>query len=78
MPADEQPSITCPVCELTSYNPNDVATGYCGKCHDWTALHAYAASGMTRCGRIAGLSAATALRWADVTCPECRELLARR
>ena len=32
----EGPSITCPVCHLTSYNPNDVSEGYCGNCHDWT------------------------------------------
>lgn len=29
-------AITCPVCEMTSYHPNDVAEGYCGNCHDWT------------------------------------------
>jgi hypothetical protein len=28
--------ITCPRCGRTSYNPNDVAQGYCGACHDWT------------------------------------------
>ena len=32
----EQPSITCPVCGMTSYNPNDIREGYCGNCHDWT------------------------------------------
>lgn len=31
-----QPSITCPVCHMTSYNPNDIREGYCGNCHDWT------------------------------------------
>lgn len=31
-----QPSITCPKCGLTSYNPNDIEHGYCGFCHDWT------------------------------------------
>lgn len=30
-------SFTCPNCGATSYNPNDVAESYCGKCHDWTA-----------------------------------------
>jgi len=30
-------SITCPRCGMTSYNPNDIAEGYCGNCHDWTA-----------------------------------------
>lgn len=29
-------SITCPVCAMTSHNPNDVSQGYCGNCHDWT------------------------------------------
>lgn len=32
----KQPSITCPVCGMTSYNPNDIREGYCGNCHDWT------------------------------------------
>ena len=31
-------SITCPKCKKTSYNPNDIAHGYCGFCHDWTSL----------------------------------------
>ena len=30
------PSITCPKCGSVSYNPNDIAQGYCGRCHDWT------------------------------------------
>lgn len=30
------PSITCPRCNMTSYNPNDIREGYCGNCHDWT------------------------------------------
>jgi hypothetical protein len=30
------PSITCPVCGMTSYNPNDIREGYCGNCADWT------------------------------------------
>jgi hypothetical protein len=34
-----QPSITCPVCGMTSYNPNDIREGYCGRCHDWTTPH---------------------------------------
>jgi hypothetical protein len=33
-----QPSITCPQCGATSYNPNDVREGYCGRCNDWTTL----------------------------------------
>jgi hypothetical protein len=30
------PSITCPECGLTSFNPSDIREGYCGACHDWT------------------------------------------
>ncbi|GAA1015847.1 hypothetical protein Aple_010520 [Acrocarpospora pleiomorpha] len=33
---DQPTSITCPRCRRTSYNPNDIAAGYCGACHDWT------------------------------------------
>lgn len=29
-------SFTCPVCGMTSYNPNDVQHSYCGNCHEWT------------------------------------------
>jgi hypothetical protein len=32
-----QPSITCPQCHKTSYNPNDVREGFCGYCHAWTS-----------------------------------------
>ena len=32
----DQPSITCPVCRMTSYHPEDIRQGYCGNCHDWT------------------------------------------
>jgi hypothetical protein len=32
----DEPTITCPVCGWTSYNPNDIREGYCGHCHDWT------------------------------------------
>jgi hypothetical protein len=31
-----EPSITCPVCGMTSYHPDDIRAGYCGNCHDWT------------------------------------------
>lgn len=31
------PSITCPRCQRTSYNPGDIANGYCGACHDFTS-----------------------------------------
>jgi protein-arginine kinase activator protein McsA len=27
------PSITCPRCGMTSYNPNDIRERYCGNCH---------------------------------------------
>jgi hypothetical protein len=29
-------NITCPVCGMTSWNPNDVRYGYCGNCHAFT------------------------------------------
>jgi NTP pyrophosphatase (non-canonical NTP hydrolase) len=32
-----RPSITCPRCNRTSHNANDIANGYCGNCHDWTS-----------------------------------------
>lgn len=30
-------SITCPRCGATSYHPEDIAQGYCGRCHWWTS-----------------------------------------
>ena len=27
---------TCPVCQRTSFNPNDKREGYCGACKTWT------------------------------------------
>ena len=36
MSGTAQPSVTCPRCQMTSYNPNDIREGYCGNCHDWT------------------------------------------
>jgi ribosomal protein S27AE len=33
---ETSPSFTCPRCGATSYNPNDAAEGYCGRCHAWT------------------------------------------
>lgn len=27
------PHVTCPECRRTSYNPHDIAHGYCGACH---------------------------------------------
>lgn len=32
--------ITCPRCGMTSHNPDDERTGYCGNCHDWTSAGA--------------------------------------
>ncbi len=29
-------SFTCPQCGRTTRNPNDIAAGYCGNCHEWT------------------------------------------
>jgi hypothetical protein len=29
-------SFTCPICRMTSYNPNDIEHGYCGNCHAFT------------------------------------------
>lgn len=42
VPADtvlyrRQPSITCPRCTRTSYNPGDIKQGYCGYCKWWTS-----------------------------------------
>lgn len=31
-------TFTCPRCGATSHNPNDVAAGCCGRCHDWTGV----------------------------------------
>ncbi|MBN3946746.1 MAG: hypothetical protein HWQ38_09715 [Nostoc sp. NMS7] len=33
--ARELPSITCPRCKKTSYNPGDILNKYCGNCHAW-------------------------------------------
>jgi hypothetical protein len=33
----ESESITCPQCNMTSHNPNDVEQGYCGNCHAYTS-----------------------------------------
>jgi hypothetical protein len=31
------PTITCPVCGMTSYSPGDIEHGYCGNCHLFTS-----------------------------------------
>lgn len=28
-------SITCPICNKTSYHPEDIKNKYCGFCHEW-------------------------------------------
>jgi len=33
--AAARPSITCPTCHLTSYNPSDIRENYCGFCHQF-------------------------------------------
>jgi ribosomal protein S27AE len=33
-----RPRFVCPTCKATSYNPHDIDDGYCGRCHDWTAV----------------------------------------
>lgn len=35
-PDDPPPSIICPRCQATSYHPEDVRHGYCGRCHEFT------------------------------------------
>lgn len=30
-------AITCPRCNRTSYHPQDIKHGYCGRCHWWTS-----------------------------------------
>jgi hypothetical protein len=32
----ERPGFTCPQCGGTSYHPDDLAHGYCGRCHAFT------------------------------------------
>jgi ribosomal protein S27AE len=34
--APPAPSFTCPDCGATSYHPEDVRHGYCGRCHAFT------------------------------------------
>ena len=35
-PHGSTPSFACPVCRAVSYNPNDVAERYCGRCRQFT------------------------------------------
>jgi ribosomal protein S27AE len=32
----DRPAFTCPRCGATSRSADDIAAGYCGRCHDWT------------------------------------------
>lgn len=34
-PTPLPPSITCPRCLMTSFNPNDIRERYCGACHQY-------------------------------------------
>lgn len=36
-PKKVEPSITCPECQMTSYNEQDVLQGYCSNCSWWTS-----------------------------------------
>jgi hypothetical protein len=36
LPMDRVDGFRCPHCGMVSHNPNDIAEGYCGNCHDWT------------------------------------------
>lgn len=31
------PSITCPCCQSVTSRPDNIANGYCGRCHWWTS-----------------------------------------
>lgn len=33
---ESPPSFHCPCCGMVSYHPDDIASGYCGKCHEFT------------------------------------------
>ena len=32
----DQPIFTCPICHARSTHPEDIANGYCGRCHAFT------------------------------------------
>jgi hypothetical protein len=34
---DIRGGVTCPRCGKTSHSHQDIASGYCGNCHDWTS-----------------------------------------
>lgn len=38
MRPEEPPSVTCPECFLTSYNPSDIRLGFCGRCAVSTSI----------------------------------------
>lgn len=59
------PVFVCPICSSVSYNPDDAAAGYCGRCHVFVDNRG-APSGyvsLTCCGPRAGHGACTS--------PEC-------
>jgi hypothetical protein len=31
-------AVICSRCEQVSFHPDDIRTGYCGNCHDWTSI----------------------------------------
>jgi ribosomal protein S27AE len=33
----EEPSARCPLCGAVTFNPNDIANSYCGRCHQFYA-----------------------------------------
>jgi hypothetical protein len=46
--AEAKHSFTCPCCGAVSYNPNDIAQRFCGRCHDWTGDPELAARHLAR------------------------------
>jgi hypothetical protein len=46
----EQPSFTCPECGATSWHPQDVQYGYCGRCHAFTGANATLSPGTSHDG----------------------------
>lgn len=43
-------SFTCPNCGAISHHPEDERNGYCGRCHEYTALKAGDVLRVRRCG----------------------------
>jgi hypothetical protein len=57
------PPFTCPICHTSSASPDDHREGYCGHCHDFTAMKAPAAHKMA--GEMFDATAAGDFRNAD-------------